>query len=66
MTSKEPEKRLQEHNSGINDWSRQNGPFRLIYFESYHCKKDALAREKFYKSGIGRKVRNSILISMGL
>ena len=65
MTSKEPGERLREHNNGLNYWSRQNGPFELVYFERYYCKKDALAREKFYKSGIGRKIRNEILKIFG-
>jgi predicted GIY-YIG superfamily endonuclease len=32
-TSKDPKSRLEEHNSGTDDWTRQNGPFELIYTE---------------------------------
>ena len=48
-TSKIPIKRLEEHNIGTNKWTRQNGPFVLVYYERYFCLKDAQEREKFYK-----------------
>ena len=60
-TSKIVEDRLKEHNQGSNTWTRQHKPFRLIYYESYHCEKDALRREKFLKSGIGNKVVKAIV-----
>lgn len=59
-TSKDPSDRLNEHNSHSNKWSSSNGPFKLVYFESYHCKADALSREKFYKSGFGRRIKKII------
>jgi putative endonuclease len=61
MTGKDPQLRLKEHNSGSNVWSSSNGPFRLVYFEKYHCKKDAIAREGFYKSGFGKLLKDSII-----
>ncbi|MFA5946009.1 MAG: GIY-YIG nuclease family protein [Patescibacteria group bacterium] len=64
FTSKLPEVRLAEHHIGTNTWTRQNGPFELLYFEMYYCKEDAMAREKFYKSGFGRVVRDAILVSI--
>ena len=63
-SEKDPKERLIEHNAGTNDWSRHNGPFELAYFESYHCKSDALHHEIFYKSGFGRKVRDAILVAV--
>ena len=39
----------------------RNGPFALSYFERFSCKKDALDRERFYKTGFGRKIRDAIL-----
>jgi putative endonuclease len=55
------EKRLRQHNIGLNKWTSENGPFDLIYFESYSCKTDARKRENFYKTGLGRKIRNLII-----
>ena len=46
-TSKLPCERLTEHNLGSNIWTRQNGPFKLVYFEEYICKDDAASRELF-------------------
>jgi len=54
-TGKTAEKRLAEHNSGVNIFTRQNKPFVLIYTEEYQTKIEAMKREKFLKSGQGRK-----------
>ncbi|MCX6810895.1 MAG: GIY-YIG nuclease family protein [Candidatus Berkelbacteria bacterium] len=60
FTSRDPKIRLCEHNSGSSTWSNQNGPFELIYLEKYYCKEDAVAREKFYKSGFGKRIKKLI------
>ena len=54
-TEKEALIRLREHNYGSNKWTRENGPFKLIYTEQFEIKSEALKREKFLKSGQGRK-----------
>jgi len=64
VTSKRPIDRLTEHNLGSNQWTRLNGPFKLIYFESYSCIEDAVNREKFYKSGFGRRIRDAIISTL--
>ncbi|MCR4279900.1 MAG: GIY-YIG nuclease family protein [Candidatus Komeilibacteria bacterium] len=61
VTSKSPYQRLEEHNQGSNKFTKENGPYELVYYEEYMCKQDALKREGFYKSGIGRKVRDAII-----
>jgi len=60
-TSKLPTTRMAEHNIGTNKWTRENGPFKLVYYERYYYKKDALHREHFLKSGQGRKLIKIIL-----
>jgi putative endonuclease len=61
-TSKTPEQRLKEHNSGSNKFTSQNSPFELIYSEVYSTKTMAMSREKFLKSGVGRKwIDNNIM-----
>lgn len=55
-TGKSVDARLKEHNIGSNKWTAANSPFKLIYYESYHCKTDAMHREKFLKSGVGNKL----------
>jgi putative endonuclease len=54
-TQKKPSERLHDHNTGSNVWTRQNGPFDLIYFESFSEKRSAREREKYLKTGAGRK-----------
>ncbi len=60
-TSKKPTERLEEHNKGSDPWTHANGPFTLKYYESFVCKTDALIREKFYKTGQGKKLKEIIL-----
>lgn len=63
-TSKDPKIRLTEHNSGSNSFTGANGPFKLVYYENYICKEDAQKREKFYKTGIGKKIKKTIIEAM--
>ena len=61
FTSKKSTTRLKEHNKGCNVWARQNKPFVLVYTEEYSAKQEAKAREKFLKSGQGRKTLDETL-----
>ena len=54
-TSKDIQARLQEHNSGCNQWTRQNGPFNLVYADMLSDVKEAKELERFLKSGQGRQ-----------
>ena len=55
------EKRLREHNEGINISTKSRVPFKLLYYEALQTKEEALLREKFYKSGRGHEVLKKIL-----
>ena len=59
-TQKDPQERLHDHNTGSNAWTRQNGPFELIYVEPFSDKKAALIKEKYLKTGAGRRFLKSI------
>lgn len=48
-------KRLDEHNSGKSSYTSHRGPYRLIYYEACLNEKDAYAREKYLKSGMGKR-----------
>ncbi len=48
-------RRLKEHQTGKSFATSYRGPWRLIYYEAYVYEADALGREKFLKSGAGRK-----------
>jgi putative endonuclease len=55
QTSKDVLKRLREHSRGCNKWTRENRPFRLIHEEEFSTRSEAIKRERFLKSGQGRK-----------
>ena len=49
-------KRVKDHNEGKGGkTTRQGKIWKLIYFEGYRNEKDALGRERFLKSGSGRR-----------
>ena len=49
-------KRLREHNMGKKgSWTRGKGPYKILYFEACRHIEDALARELFLKSGMGKR-----------
>jgi putative endonuclease len=59
--SQNPDKRVETHNKGKTDSTRNRRPFVLIYKESCNSLKEARQKEKYYKSGFGREVlKNSI------
>ncbi len=47
--------RVNAHNSGKVESTKQRKPFELIYYEMYLDKRDAESREKFLKSGSGHR-----------
>jgi putative endonuclease len=48
-------KRFKEHNEGLVDSTRARKPFKLIYYEAYLDKSDARRREKYLKTGMGKR-----------
>ena len=49
-------KRVKEHNSGKNISTSYRRPLKLIYYEAYLRKDDVLAREKYLKTSMGKRV----------
>jgi putative endonuclease len=47
-------KRFKEHNDGKSQYTKNRGPYELIYYESYRNKDDARSRELQIKSGTGK------------
>ena len=59
-------KRLAEHNNGMNLSTKHRTPFTLIYYEACLNKYDAIAREKYLKSGMGKRyLRNRLKNNCG-
>lgn len=48
-------KRFSEHQNNKSAYTKGRGPFRLIYYEACLNSKDAYAREKYLKSGMGKR-----------
>lgn len=48
-------KRILEHNNGKNFSTKIRTPFELVYYEACLNKFDAIAREKYLKSGMGKR-----------
>ena len=58
-TSVDIKQRLEWHNLGSNRSTKNKRPLKLVYFEEFEDKTIALSREKFFKSGDGRRVLSS-------
>jgi len=48
-------KRFKEHNDNLVFSTKGRGPFKLIYYEVCLNKDDAFARERYLKSGMGKR-----------
>jgi putative endonuclease len=48
-------KRIAQHKRGAAFATSYRGPWKLIYYEAYVEQADALGREKYLKSGSGRR-----------
>ena len=48
-------KRFREHNANITGWTKGRGPFEIIYGEFCKNITDARSREKYLKSGMGKR-----------
>ena len=48
-------KRLSQHNLGQSNWTKRGIPWKLIYYEASLSEEDARIREKYLKTGAGKK-----------
>ena len=60
-TIRDPLVRLVEHNAGLSRWTRGHRPWRLVCWEEQASKAAALRRERFLKTGTGRRVRETLV-----
>jgi len=57
------QERFRLHSAGIVPSTQDRRPLRLIYYEACGSRQDALAREKYLKSGMGKRyIRNRLKI----
>jgi putative endonuclease len=54
-------KRLTEHQEKRSPYTKARGPYELIYYEACINANDAMAREKYLKTGMGKRyVKNRV------
>jgi len=49
------QKRFKEHNAGLVVSTKSRRPLRLIYYEAYLNRWDAKRRERYFKTGMGKR-----------
>jgi len=59
--TKDLKKRFDEHEKGLVASTDHRRPLKLVYYEACLNENDAIAREKYFKTGFGRRfLRNRI------
>ena len=61
--TKNPRKRIQDHEKGLVPSTKQRNPFELVYWEGCLDQTDATRREKYLKSSWGKRYIKSRLRS---
>lgn len=54
-------RRIREHRKGLVEATKNKKPLDLVYYEAYQSRKDAMARERYFKTGWGRNYLRKIL-----
>lgn len=55
-------KRIKEHNSGKTTSTKGYVPWKLVYFEKFETRGEAVLREKYFKTGSGREFLKAKLV----
>ncbi|MFA7315338.1 MAG: GIY-YIG nuclease family protein [Candidatus Paceibacterota bacterium] len=53
--TKDLRKRLTQHNEGLSTYTKNRGPFIIIYYEACMSEEKARSRELYLKSGMGKR-----------
>ena len=48
-------RRLKDHNAGYNKSTKPYIPWEIVYFEEFETRKEAIKREKYFKTAAGRR-----------
>jgi putative endonuclease len=60
-------KRLREHEQGKSTWTKEKGPWEIIYYEACFNEQDARSREIYLKTGMGKRyLKNRLKRSLSL
>jgi putative endonuclease len=49
------ETRVSSHNNGLSPYTKNRGPWALVYKEEFSTRSEAMVRERFLKTGKGRE-----------
>ena len=61
MTEDLPLRIKQHNNKELSFWTKRGSVWKLVYKEKFYTKKEALKREKWFKSGVGREfLKNNV------
>jgi putative endonuclease len=59
--TKDLRKRVSRHSVGRGGYTKDTGPYSLIYYEASRTLEDSIARERYLKSGMGKRyVKNRL------
>jgi putative endonuclease len=56
-------KRLSEHNDGKGIFTKRYKPWKIIHLERFKTKKEAIKKEKYFKSAAGRRWMRKFLFN---
>ncbi|MBA4746149.1 MAG: GIY-YIG nuclease family protein [Muricauda sp.] len=57
------ESRLKDHNTGKTRSTKGYVPWKLVYFETFESREEAIERERYLKSGVGREFLKTQILS---
>lgn len=60
-SAEDTDKRLITHNAGKVRYTKGRRPWKMVYKEKFNTRSEAVKREKFFKSGQGRKFLDGML-----
>ncbi|MGB1121548.1 MAG: GIY-YIG nuclease family protein, partial [Saprospiraceae bacterium] len=55
------EHRLYEHNEGFSRYTKHKRPWKIVYFEKFEEKSEAIKRERFLKKQKNRAFYNRLI-----
>ena len=58
-TTSDVQKRLDTHNNGFYQYTKNRGPWILAYKETFPTRTEAIEREYFFKTGAGKEFLKS-------
>ncbi len=55
------DKRLSQHNEGISKYTSRKKPWKLVYYEEFESRKEAIKRERFLKKQKNREFYKKLI-----